>query len=163
MICLMEKFLFFLMHSSTRMWGMISRPEFFWSGKNSKESNKRANMRWIMGGFIVYNSYQNINMICSLELIRRKDGFLCRKYSIFKDHFFSFYSYSFYVFLPLSYSPNLDGGSGSYLMISVLEIQYCGIPDKGLGESGLGGGWALLSITTIVRKGREGTLPQTLL
>ena len=93
----------------------------------------------------------------------RKDGFQRRKYNIFKDHLYTFYSYSFYVFLPLSYSANLDGGSGSYLMISVLEIQYCGIPDKGLGESGLGGGWALLSIRTIVRQGREGTLPQTLL
>ena len=115
-----------------------------------------------MGGFIVYNSYQNINMICSLELILRKDVFHVENTTSLKTTFYTFYFYS-YSFLPLSYSPNLDGGSGSYLMISVLEIQYCGIPDKGLGESGLGGGWALLSIRTIVRQGREGTLPQTLL
>ena len=48
---------------------------FVW--EKCEESNKRANMRWIMGGFIVYNSYQNINMICSLELILRKHSFPC--------------------------------------------------------------------------------------
>ena len=108
---------------------------YIWAGfvwEKYEESNKRANMRWIMGGFIVYNSYQNINMICSLELIPRKHGPLGKILQHLKT---TLRPFIFLLFLPSSYSTNLGraGGSGRYLMISLLEIQYYGIPDKGLG------------------------------
>ena len=93
-----------------------------------------------MGGFIVYNSYQNINMICSLELIPRKHGGLGR---ILQNLNTTLRPFIFLLFLSLSYSSNLGGGSGSYLMISLREIQYCGIcrqrPGRD-GGSGLGAG-----------------------